>query len=722
MGWFDEQIKQRKLNDDEVFAESFSKIGNAIFGRSVFESFDANADTKDAVEQILDYYGYKTNSELPDDLKGFNEQLDYLCRPHGLMFREIKLTSKWYKNAYGAILAIESNSKKPVALLPGVVAGYFYISDGKKVKVNKKTSLNFEEYAYCFYKSLPLRKINSFDLLKYALGTLQTKDWFYILSLMLVTTLIGLLSPEISYFLTSTVIEEKSISLLISTLILMFTINISSTLFSLVNQMSSERVNTKMSINVQAATMMRVLSLPASFFKKYASGDLQTRVGYVSSLANTLVSTILSTGLSSLFSLAYIGSIFAFAPSLVVPSLLITLATVTVSVISTLIMSKLSLKRMELSSKQSGMSYAMIVGMQKIKLSGSEKRAFARWGNLYADEAKYTYKPQYITLLSTIISLLGTELMYVIAVKSGVSVSEYYAFNAAYGMVSGAFSALASIVLTISSIKPTIEMAKPILDAEPEISEGKSIVTRIQGGVELNNISFRYDENMPMVINNMNLKIRPGEYVAIVGKTGCGKSTLIRLMLGFEKPQKGAIYFDGKDINTLDLKSLRRKIGVVMQEGKLFMGDIFSNITISAPWLTMDDAFAAADIAGIGDDIRNMPMGMNTLISEGSGGISGGQRQRIMIARAIAPKPRILIFDEATSALDNITQKKISEALDNLKCTRIVIAHRLSTIKHCDRILYLENGEILESGTYDELIELNGRFADLVERQRLDNN
>ena len=720
MGWFDEQIKQRKLSDDDVFAESFTKIGNAIFGSSVFESSDNNAFTLDAIEQILNYYGYKSNGELSNELKDFNEQLDYLCRPHGLMFREIRLKEKWYKDAYGAILAINSNTKKPVALLPGAVNGYFYINDGKKIKVDKKNNLNFEEFAYCFYKSLPLRKINSFDLLKYALNTLQTKDWIFILGLMTITTLIGLLTPQISYFLTSTVIEEKSISLLISTLILMFTINISSTLFSLVNQMVSERVNTKMSINVQAATMMRVLSLPASFFKKYASGDLQTRVSYVSSLANTLVSTILSTGLSSLFSLAYIGSIFAFAPSLVVPSLLITLATVTVSVISTLIMSKLSLKRMELSSKQSGMSYAMIVGMQKIKLSGSEKRAFARWGNLYAQEAKYTYKPQYITLLSTIISLLGTQIMYVIAVKANVTVSEYYAFNAAYGMVSGAFSALASIVLTIANIKPTIKMAKPILDGEPEIAEGKSIVTRIQGGIELNNISFRYDENMPNVINDMNLKIKPGEYVAIVGKTGCGKSTLIRLILGFEKPQKGAIYFDGRDINTLDLKSLRRKIGVVMQEGKLFMGDIFSNITISAPWLTMDEAFAAADIAGIGDDIRNMPMGMNTLISEGSGGISGGQRQRIMIARAIAPKPRILIFDEATSALDNITQKKISEALDNLKCTRIVIAHRLSTIKHCDRILYLEDGEILESGTYDELIKLGGKFSDLVERQRLD--
>ena len=258
------------------------------------------------------------------------------------------------------------------------------------------------------------------------------------------------------------------------------------------------------------------------------------------------------------------------------------------------------------------------------------------------------------------------------------------------------------------------------MDAIPEVSEGKLVVERLSGGIELNNVSFRYNENMPNVVDDLSLKIRPGQYVAIVGSTGCGKSTLMRIMLGFEKPQKGAVYYDGKDLNSMDLKSLRRKIGVVMQNGKLFQGDIYSNIVISAPQLTMDDAWAAAEQSGIADDIRRMPMGMHTIISEGSGGISGGQRQRLMIARAIAPKPRILMFDEATSALDNITQKIVSESLDKLKCTRIVIAHRLSTIRDCDRIIYLEKGKILEDGTYDELIALNGKFAELVERQRLD--
>ena len=470
---------------------------------------------------------------------------------------------------------------------------------------------------------------------------------------------------------------------------------------------------------------MRVLSLPADFFKQYSAGELSSRAQYIQSLCSMLISTLLNTGLTSIFSLIYVSQIFEYAPALVVPSLLIIFATILFSLITTFYQMKYSKKQMEIAAEESGMSYALITGVQKIKLSGAEKRAYARWSKLYAKQVELTYNPPMFLrangAFSSIISLTGALVMYFMSVQSGVSVADYYAFNTAYGMVSGAFMSLAGIATTIAQFKPILEMAKPIMDAVPEVSEGKLVIDRLSGGIELNNVSFRYNENMPLVVDNLSLKIRPGQYVAIVGATGCGKSTLMRIMLGFEKPGKGAVYYDGKDLSGIDLKSLRRKIGVVMQNGKLFQGDIFSNITISAPQLSMDEAWEAAEMAGIAEDIRRMPMGMHTIISEGSGGVSGGQRQRLMIARAIAPKPKILMFDEATSALDNLTQKIVSDSLDKLKCTRIVIAHRLSTIRQCDRIIYLEKGQIVEDGTYDELIAKNGKFAELVERQRLDN-
>ena len=296
--------------------------------------------------------------------------------------------------------------------------------------------------------------------------------------------------------------------------------------------------------------------------------------------------------------------------------------------------------------------------------------------------------------------------------------SDYYAFSAVCGVLIQTFAVLSDVAVSVGKAKSLSEMAEPFLKTQPEITDNKEVVTELHGNIELNNISFRYSENSPYIINNLSVKINSGEYVAIVGRTGCGKSTLMRILLGFEKPQKGSVYYDGKDMNNLDLSSLRRRIGTVIQNSGLFQGDIYSNIVISAPHLTVNDAWEAAEIADIADDIRSMPMGMHTFVSEGEGTISGGQKQRILIARAVAPKPKILMFDEATSALDNKTQKKISQSLDKMGCTRIVIAHRLSTIKNCDRILVFAKGHIIEDGSYDELVAKGGYFAKLIERQR----
>ena len=364
--------------------------------------------------------------------------------------------------------------------------------------------------------------------------------------------------------------------------------------------------------------------------------------GYYCDKTDKELDKVVGAGLGSLASLLYITQIFDFAKALVIPSLIIILVTMIVTAIISVVQIKNSKQAMEMSAKESGISYAVISGVQKIKLSGAEKRFFARWLNSYSDYTERIYAPPMLIRINTVIMLAVTLfsdiILYYLAVKSGVDQSSYFAFIAAYGALMGAFMALAGTAVSIGSIKPILEMAEPFLNAEPEAAEDKEVVTELKGGIELNNVCFRYSENMPYVIDGLSLKIKAGEYVAIVGKTGCGKSTLMRLLLGFEKPERGAIYYDDKDIRRLDLQSLRRHIGSVIQDSSLMQGDIFSNITISAPHLTMDDAWEAAELAGIAEDIRSMPMGMHTVISEGQGGISGGQRQRLMIARAIAPK------------------------------------------------------------------------------------
>lgn len=725
MGWFDEQIKERKQYDQNVLEDSFLSIAGAVSGKRLSQMLnDENRRSLTAIGEILKYYHVKSR-EVPDNMKDRNEQLEYLMRPYGIMRRSVNLEKGWYKDAVGAMLAVRKSDGTVAALIPTGLSGYSFTDEnGKRIKVNRRNADLFEVEAISFYKAFPLSKIGIAGLLQYTAMCLSPADFILFGIATLALTLIGLLSPKISHLIFSDVLESGSMRLLYAITVFSICVSLSTLLISSVKRLLMARIETKMSLSVEAATMMRILSLPADFFKDYSAGELSSRAQYIGALCNTLISVVLGTGLTSLFSLLYITQIFGYARALVVPALSVILVTAVVSILSTFMQMGIAKKQMELSAKENGMSYALISGIQKIKLSGAEKRAFARWGELYAKEAELSYNPPLFLKLNSVISmaisLIGTIFIYYAAIVGNMGVADYYAFHTAYGMVSGAFLSLTGIALSVAQIKPILEMAKPLMEAVPEVAEGKQVITRLSGGIELNNVSFRYRENMPLVVDNMSLKIRPGQYVAIVGATGCGKSTLMRLMLGFETPQRGAIYFDGKDLTSIDLKSLRRKVGVVMQNGKLFQGDIYSNITISAPWLNLDEAWKAAELAGIADDIRAMPMGMHTMISEGSGDVSGGQRQRLMIARAIAPKPKILMFDEATSALDNLTQKKVSESLDGLKCTRIVIAHRLSTIRQCDRIIVLDKGKIIEDGTYEELLEKNGVFAELVARQRLD--
>ena len=724
MGWFEEQIKMRRDSDNEALDDSLKNVSAIIKGKKGFSFGDDREKIKGVLDEILAFFHIKSR-EIPPEIKDLNDQMEYLFRPHGIMYRPVKLDKGWYKNASGAMLG-KLKTGEAVALLPDRLGlyGFFDPTTQKRVRLGRKTQELLEEDAYCLYKPLPLKKIGVRDLLQYIIGTVSPSTIACVILVTLCTTLVGMITPKITKILFSDVLESGSARLLLSIAVLYVCTSLSLLMIGGIKSLLMNRINTEMNVSVQAATMARILSLPVDFFKNYSSGEITSRAQYIGSLCQTLVQTFLSTGLTSIFSLVYITQIFVYAKELVIPALCITLVTLVFSIVSSLAQMRISKKHMELSGKMSGMTYQIITGVQKIKLSGSEKRMFARWMNEYAEESKYTYgTPPFIMfngVISTAVSLAGTIVMYFFAVQSGVSVADYTAFNAAYGMLSGALMSVAGIALTAARIKPVIDMAKPIMDAEPEISEGKHIVTKISGGIELSNVSFRYEDNSPLVVDDLSLKIKPGQYVAIVGKTGCGKSTLMRLLLGFEKPQKGAIYYDGRDMGTLDLKSLRKRIGVVTQNGKLFQGDIYSNIIISAPYLSVDDAWKAAEIADIADDIRAMPMGMHTIISEGAGGISGGQKQRLMIARAVAPNPKVLMFDEATSALDNITQKKVSEALDGLKCTRIVIAHRLSTIKQCDRIIVLDGGKIVEDGTYEELIDKKEYFYELVERQRLD--
>ncbi|MFH1880478.1 MAG: ATP-binding cassette domain-containing protein, partial [Bacillota bacterium] len=717
MSGSDGQIKQRINMDDEMMKAAFADLAFSATGQSASrdEPVMDQQWLQQQLNEILTCCGEKC-IVLPQDSTDVDQAVSFALRAGNMMHRKVLLSESWYKDSSGVLLG-SMKSGEPVALIPHGITGYTFRNPqtGAVVKVNAKTADTLQPNALVFYKPLPLKKLGVRDLMASILKTLSASDVIVMAAAMLVATLIGLLTPYATSILFKNVIPSGDINALAMVVTLLIGVALSQTMIGIVKTLMQQRIESRSEVAVSAATVARMFSLPVTFFKGYSAGELSSRMQNITTLCTTLIDAVLSVGLSIVFSLIYIGQIFHYAPALVLPALLIIFVTLGITSITMIIGADNSRKRMTADSKVSGIVFSLLTGIQKIKLAGAEKRAFAKWAHSYTGAVKLLFDPPLMLKLNAVFSILlpmiGSILLYYSAIKAKIAVADYMSFNASYAMISGALLSLSAVALNVAQIRPIMDMVAPVLSALPEQTGNKVDPGEVKGAIELSHVSFRYDDTMPLVLNDISLSIKPGQYVAIVGKTGCGKTTLVKLLLGFEVPQRGAVYYDNKNLDQLDVRQLRRNIGVVMQDGTLFTGSIFDNIVVSAPWLTLDDAWHAAEVSGIADDIRAMPMGMSTMISENGVGISGGQRQRLMIARAIAPKPKILILDEATSALDNITQMKIAKLLGDMGGTRIVIAHRLSTVRRCDRILMLHNGKIAEDGTFDELMAHNTEFA-----------
>ena len=726
LGWFEKQVLKRKENDQQLLENTFVQAAGIVCGQSAAdELLDESIITERAIDEILKFYHLKP-VEVPEDMTDGGEQLDYCLRQYGLMRRRIVLQKNWFEDAYGVMLTHRKENGEPVVLLPDKFGRHYRFKDrsGQMVKVTRKTAELFEEEACCFYKPLPHGRLTAKDFLLYIKNSMRTKEWLHLSLCVMLMTFIGMLIPQTVRVLAADVVSSKNTSLLVALGVYLMCTATSVQIIGIAVGSLGRRIKDKTSLTIHSALMMRILSLPANLFEMTSPVELAGVSQTVDDLCEQLIFAVAGTGLTAPASLLYIVQIFFITPKLGLPSLFILLITIVFGVISAVISSQTNSRQMELGAVEAKIRYSMIHGIQKIKLAGAEKRFFARWLGQYTESRRLIYSPPFIvragSVLTLAVSLFSVIVLYFIAANDGISQADYIAFTVAFGTMLGSVRVMSESFLAAGRMNPTLKMLDGFLQAEPETSGNRQLVTELNGAVELNNVYFRYAPNAPYILQNITLKIRPKEYIAVVGRTGCGKSTLIKLLLGLRVPEKGAVYYGRKDLNSLDLSTLRSKIGTVMQNGDLFQGTIFENITITAPDATLDDAWAAAETAGIADDIRAMPMGMHTLVSAGQGGISGGQKQRILIARAIVGKPKILIFDEATSALDNITQRQISEALDKMGCTRIVIAHRLSTIRHCDRIIVLDNGSIAEDGSYEQLIARGRIFAELVRRQRAD--
>jgi NHLM bacteriocin system ABC transporter ATP-binding protein len=519
------------------------------------------------------------------------------------------------------------------------------------------------------------------------------------------------------------VVPQQRSSVLLGLTLLLVVFAVASFGFSVVQRQALARMGGHVARDLQSALSERVVDMPLWFFRRYSSGSLARRVmavNQIQSLATAVVTTSMLAVPVGVFNL---GLGFYLQPRLALFGLIVLAAGAFGIFFFTRTQSRHLSELTEANQASFGLAMQFVDGVGKLRVANAERRAFAQWATRFAalKEAFVASQRGFatVTAFAAAATAVGTAALFlaVATLPTGtVSSATFLAFNTAFGQALAATAGLTGVAVFFAQARPLYQSVRPVLDTRPEVSEGGEDPGRLSGAIEVSHIGFRYTADGPTVLDDVSFQVEPGAFVALVGPSGSGKSSVMRILLGLEVPAVGTVRYDGRDLDSLDLVAVRRQIGVATQSVRLLPGNVFTNI-VGNRSLTMDDCWEAAEIAGIADDIRAMPMQMHTFISEGASTFSGGQRQRLLIARAVVAKPKILLLDEATSALDNRTQAQVAEAIGRLRAARVVIAHRLSTIREADTIVVLDEGRIVEQGSYDELMAASGRFAELARRQ-----
>lgn len=729
-------FQEKLINEELSLKGTLDKIKSIVAGNDAPILVAQNSNKANILFSTCRLIGNKIGFDLdePKHIDSYQNsttnQLYAIAKSSKIRIRKIILRDTWWKEENGHLLAFTKKDKTPVALLQKNSKSYTLkdLSTDIEPDINYEIADTLEPIGYMFLSGFDSKMSSVKKVLSFAIKGVE-KDAKILIFAALVGSLIGLLVPMLSGMMYDDVIPTADKSLHLEVFSIMIMIGLVSAGLQLAKGVLQLRVESKSSINLQAGVMDHMLRLPVTFYKKYSTGDLTNRVLSINAIRQIISSTLMTAVLSGAFSFVNLILLFHYDPSLAwVGTSLGLIAAVFMVSIGLL---KLKYDRQVAKSQGDiqGFLFEFLSGITKIRITGGERRVFTLWADKFSklkqlgfNSGSYqnfveTFNASYPLFTSILFfSFLYYTVLHSTAVNSMLSVGAFMAFICAFNQFLNDSLRLSMALITSLNVITLYERVKPILEEETESAEQSVDPGELAGEIEMNSVSFRYKADLPLVLNNVTFKVKPGEMVAFVGASGSGKSTIMRLLLGFEQAEEGSLYYDGDSFESMNKELVRRQIGVVLQNGALMSGSIYQNIVGNSE-LTLDDAWDAARMAGMEEDIKHMPMEMHTVVSEGAGTFSGGQKQRLMIARAIAHKPRLLFMDEATSALDNKTQSTVSQSLDKLQATRIIIAHRLSTIKNADRIYVMDKGTIVESGTYDELMENDALFSQLAKRQ-----
>lgn len=725
-----QRLLARRAGDDKAMSHAVSGLGALVDGKA------AAATGALAASPLLAAFAAVAQSlgspVQPAALSGLPEiSLASLGRVTGFAYRRVLLRGAWWRADNGPLIGYRMPDQQPVALLPGRRGGYRLVDgpSGEGTAVTGGVAAHLAVEAVMLYPPLPAaaRKAGGFARFAFR-GSLR--DVVSILTMGLLAGALGSVVPIATGFLFERVVPRADMVELVAIIAGLVLATFGAASFELVKAIALQRLEARAEGLLQPAIMQRLLDLPVGFFRGFGTGDLTDRILGVQRIRRLITGTTIASLLAVGFSITSFAVILAYSP----PLALLSAALVAVAVAIGAGLGYAQLRHERVAVERGGREDALVIqlinGVGKLRVSASEARLFALWAGLFAGRKAATLAGRrYANLRATFYGsypTLALMLLFLAASRSigghadgsgsGLPLGGFLAISTAFGQFLAAMIGGAGALTTMVGAMPLFERLHVILETEPEKHRDRVDPGTLTGAIEVSHVSFRYDPAGPLVLDDISLRIEPGQFVAIVGASGSGKSTLSRLLLGLETPESGDILYQGQSLATLDISALRRRIGVVLQNTRAMSGSIFETITGGLPF-SLEDAWDAARMAGIAADIEAMPMGMHTVLMEGAVTLSGGQMQRLMIARALVARPQLLIFDEATSALDNATQAVVTASLSGLHVTRILIAHRLTTIRSADLILVLDRGRLVEAGDFESLMLKDGVFHALARRQ-----
>ena len=667
--------------------------------------------------------------------------------PSGIRTRRIQLSPGWERRDGPSFLGVVSDQEsRPVAVINSGHGDYKMIDPvhGEAVPVDRRRAESLDAHGVMFYPPLAGGVDNGRAAVLQALRG-RGRDIKRVALMASLGALAALLPPIVTGELLAEIIPRVDVPMWIAAVVALILGAFTAAAVSIVGTFSMLRIEARIDETLQVGVWGKLLALPLSFFRRYSVGDLADRANGISLIRQMLTGATGATVVSGVFSLFSYALLFYYSWEL---ALWTGLAVVLLVAASWFFVTRQVHHQRAVFTIQGavdGLVFQMILGLSKLRQAHAEIHALMRWSERYAEQKrehlsarKWTAGQHSVNALFAALSQLALlALVWYWVLESGIPVAEggtqtgsggddvtatpfeladFLSFHAAFGQFMGALLGVTAAWTTTVAVLPLFERVKPILEAQPESAPGSKVLPNLTGRIEFEHVRFRYPMAECDTLADVSFHIHPGEYVAFVGPSGAGKSTLHRLLLGFERPSSGSVLVDGHDLLSVDLSAMRGQMGVVLQNGQLTPGSILNNVADGAP-LTDTEAWEALRAAGLDEDIDALPMRINSTLAEGAPELSGGQKQRLLIARALARKPRVLLFDEASSMLDNRSQDTILTTLRSLTATRVVIAHRLSTLVDVDRIYVMRDGRIVETGNYQELMERGGVLAQMARRQ-----